>query len=189
MEKASAKKVTALCSTAPRNDVITKEMVALVKNKKSPMPPKPLWREEWPNSWRITYNRPCVSYREPYPLPLSSVMVSCEKVSCYDARYTDEHEPICIICHNNHLFLRCEVKTAHDTGYTDLNQHIGREQVPSSQLLVLHICICKYDYTPAFGNWQARKGKWVVRPRRKPQYGEKPVISRVHRTYTQAFHP
>ena len=41
MEKASAKKVTALCSTAPRNDVITKEMVALVKNKKSPMPPKP----------------------------------------------------------------------------------------------------------------------------------------------------
>lgn len=59
----------------------------------------------------------------------------------------------------DHLSLRCEVKTAHDTGYTDLNQHIGREQVPNSQLLVLHICICKYDYTPAFGNWQARKVK------------------------------
>ena len=40
MEKASAKKVTALCSTAPRNDVITKEMVAL-GNCEKPMPPKP----------------------------------------------------------------------------------------------------------------------------------------------------
>ena len=34
----------------------------------------------------------------------------------------------------DHLSLCCEVKTAHDTGYTDLDQHIGREQVPSSQL-------------------------------------------------------
>lgn len=40
MEKASAKKVTALCSTAPRNDVITKKMVAL-GNCRKPMPPKP----------------------------------------------------------------------------------------------------------------------------------------------------
>ena len=40
MEKASAKKVTALCSTAPGNDVITKEMVAL-GNCRKPMPPKP----------------------------------------------------------------------------------------------------------------------------------------------------
>ena len=59
----------------------------------------------------------------------------------------------------DHLSLRCEVKTARDTGYTDINQLIGREQVPNSQLLVLYICICKYDYTPAFGNWQARSGK------------------------------
>ena len=63
-----------------------------------------LWREEWPNSWRITYNRPCVSYREPYPLPLSSVMVSCEKVSCYDTRYADQNQPMCI-CHSQPPFL------------------------------------------------------------------------------------
>lgn len=59
----------------------------------------------------------------------------------------------------DHLSSCCEVKTAHDTSYTDISQYIGREQVPNSQLLVLHICICKYDYTPAFGNWQAGKVK------------------------------
>ena len=63
-----------------------------------------LWREEWPNSWRITYNRPCVSYREPYPLPLSSVMVSYKKVSCYDTRYADQNQPMCI-CHSQPPFL------------------------------------------------------------------------------------
>ena len=41
MEKASAKKVTALCSTAHGAMLSPKKMVALVKNKKSPMPPKP----------------------------------------------------------------------------------------------------------------------------------------------------
>ena len=59
----------------------------------------------------------------------------------------------------DHLSLRCEVKTAHDTGYTNTSQLIGREQVPNSQLLVLHICICKYDYTPVFRNCQAGKAK------------------------------
>ena len=34
----------------------------------------------------------------------------------------------------DHLSLRCEVKTARDTGYMDINQLIGREQVPNSQL-------------------------------------------------------
>ena len=52
----------------------------------------------------FTYNRPCVSYREPYPLPLSSVMVSCEKVSCYDTRYADQNQPMCI-CHSQPPFL------------------------------------------------------------------------------------
>ena len=35
----------------------------------------------------------------------------------------------------DHLSLHCEVKTARDTGYTDINQLIGREQVPNSQLV------------------------------------------------------
>ena len=30
----------------------------------------------------------------------------------------------------DHLSLRCEVKTAHDIGYTNTSQLIGREQVP-----------------------------------------------------------
>ena len=71
---------------------------------KKPNATETLWREEWPNSWRITYNRPCVSYREPYPLPLSSVMVSYKKVSCYDTRYADQNQPMCI-CHSQPPFL------------------------------------------------------------------------------------
>ena len=31
----------------------------------------------------------------------------------------------------DHLSLCCEVKTVHDTGYTNTSQLIGREQVPS----------------------------------------------------------
>ena len=34
----------------------------------------------------------------------------------------------------DHLSLRCEVKTAHDTGYTNIDQRIGREQVSSYYL-------------------------------------------------------
>ena len=59
----------------------------------------------------------------------------------------------------DHLSLCCEVKTAHDTGYTNTSQLIGREQVPNSQLLVLHILHLQYDYTSVFRNWQAGKVK------------------------------
>ena len=85
------------------SDVITKEMVALGNCEKTNAT-ETLWREEWPNSCRITYNRPCVSYREPYPLPLSSAMVSYKKVSCYDTRYADQNQPMCI-CHSQPPFL------------------------------------------------------------------------------------
>ena len=66
------------------SDVITKEMVAL-GNCRKPMPPKPYEGR----SDLLTF---------------PSVMVSCEKVSCYDTRYADQNQPMCI-CHSQPPFL------------------------------------------------------------------------------------
>ena len=158
-----------LCSTAHGTMLSSKKMVAL-GNCEKPMPPKP-------HEGRSDL------------LTFPSVMVSCKKVSCYDTRYTDEHEPVCLY-HNRPPFLalRGENRPRHWLyGTLAIISVVSKFPTPNS--LVLHVCVCKYDYTPAFGNWQAGKGKWAVSPRRKSQYGEKPVISRVHRLIHKWFIP
>ena len=63
-------------------------------------------QKKWWHWWK-TKKVQC--HRNPYEgrsdlLTFPSVMVSCKKVSCYDTRYADEHEPICL-CHNRPPFL------------------------------------------------------------------------------------
>ena len=147
--------------------------------------PKKWWH------WEIAKNQ---CHRNPYKgrsdlLTFPSVMVSCKKVSCYDTQYADQHEPICIY-HNRPPFLalRGENRPRHWLyGTLAIISVVSKFPTPNS--LVLHVCVCKYDYTPAFGNWQAGRGKWAISPRIKSQYGEKPVISRVHRLIHKWFIP
>ena len=147
MEKASAKKVTALCSTAPRNDVITKEMVALVKNKKSPMPPKPLWREEWPNyrfrlSWYLARRCPAM-IPDMQTRTSQCVSVIANRLSCF---LQDGSRPWHRLYGTQPA---CKSWTA-----TDLQVHVLR--------------ICKYDYNPKFGKLQDGREKWVESPNLHP---------------------
>ena len=164
MEKASAKKVTALCSTAPRNDVITKEMVAL-GNCEKPMPPKPyegrsdlilggllttapaflienhihyLFRLPWYLARRCPAMIPDMQTRTS-----QCVSVIANRLSCF---LQDGSRPWHRLYGTQPA---CKPWTA-----TDLQVHVLR--------------ICKYDYNPKFGKLQDGREKWVESPNLHP---------------------
>lgn len=157
MEKASAKKVTALCSTAPRSDVITKKVVAL-GNCRKPMPPKPyegrsdlilggllatapallvvnhnryLFRLSWYLARRCPATTPDMQTRTS-----QCVSVIANRLSCF---LQDGSRPWHRLYGTQPA---CKPWTA-----TDLQVHVLR--------------ICKYDYNPKFGNLQDGREKWV----------------------------